>query len=87
MILPILVNHFGKKTRLVTHILFDLFLFKDFSPVANFGYLSLISPKMSKCLIDPILPIVKMFDRSYNQFQNYKSKLSRILDHMQSEQG
>ena len=27
--------------RMVTHILFDLCLFKHFSPVANFGYQSL----------------------------------------------
>ena len=32
---------FWKKIRLVTHILFDLCLFKHFSPVANFGNQSL----------------------------------------------
>ena len=30
-----------QKDRMVTHILFDLCLFKHFSPVANFGYQSL----------------------------------------------
>ena len=32
---------FWQKNRLVTHILFDLCLFKHFSPVSNFGQQSL----------------------------------------------
>ena len=33
---------FWQKDRMVTHIFFDLCLFKQFSPVANFGNQSLI---------------------------------------------
>ena len=38
-------NHesFWQKGRMVTHILFDLCLFKHFSPVANFGYESILT--------------------------------------------
>jgi hypothetical protein len=34
---------FWQKYRMVTHLLFDLGLFKHFSPVANFGDKSLFS--------------------------------------------
>ena len=40
---------FWQKNRLVTHILFDLCLFKHFSPVANFSYQSLQFLKFRCC--------------------------------------
>ena len=43
VLLPKWFTHLTKD-RMVTHILFDLFLFKHFSPVANFEQQSLVSP-------------------------------------------
>ena len=40
---PLMSESFWQKYRMVTHLLFDLGLFKHFSPVANFGDKSLFS--------------------------------------------
>ena len=58
------VNHFGKWTYWSLHsalILFEICLFKHFSPVANFGYQSLVCDVRSQLNLDSI--------------QNYKKEL------------
>ena len=57
-----LSESFWEKDRLVTHIIIDLYIFKHFSPVANFGYQSLYlhSVKSGKFNSTPVSMLIKV---------------------------
>ena len=56
---------------MVTHILFDLCLFKHFSPVANFGYQSIVAGSLLfKHLVFVVLLLEKNLQVHYNANYN-----------------